>query len=82
MSVHLSLLLQRSLHSHVTTVLNMQVLREELKCSLPVELVWHSAHEMDNATLAALRKHFGPIIGISLSSLPWPAHHRAKEVVQ
>jgi hypothetical protein len=58
------------------------VLREQLKCSLPVELVWHSSEEMDEATLAALRKHFGPIVGISLGSLPWPAHHRAKHLVQ
>jgi hypothetical protein len=59
-----------------------QVLREVLKCSLPVELVWHTVEEMDAATLAALRQHFGPIVGVNLSGVPWPAHHRAKELVQ
>eukprot|EP00882_Tetradesmus_deserticola_P033742 GHRQ01038567.1.p1 GENE.GHRQ01038567.1~~GHRQ01038567.1.p1 ORF type:complete len:162 (+),score=51.89 GHRQ01038567.1:511-996(+) len=65
-----------------STIVTLKVLREQLDCKLPVELVWHTAEEMDDGTLAALRQHWGPIVGISLSSLPWPAHHRAKEQVQ
>lgn len=63
-------------------MLLFQVLREVLNCSLPVELVWHATEEMDNATIAALRRRWGPIVGINLDSMPWPSHHRAKEVVQ
>uniref|UniRef100_A0A383VV11 Mannosyltransferase putative-domain-containing protein n=1 Tax=Tetradesmus obliquus TaxID=3088 RepID=A0A383VV11_TETOB len=65
-----------------STIVTLKVLREVLNCSLPVELVWHATEEMDNATIAALRRRWGPIVGINLDSMPWPSHHRAKEVVQ
>lgn len=55
----------------------MQVLREVLNCTLPVELVWHSAAEMDSQTLTVLQSRWGPIKGVDLSSIPFPAHHRA-----
>ena len=47
-----------------------------LNCTLPVELVWHGANEMDNATLASLQKEFGPIRGYDISQVPYPDHHR------
>lgn len=54
----------------------VQVLREVLNCTLPVELAWHSPSEMDAATLAALQHLWGPIRGLDLSWLAWPSHHR------
>jgi hypothetical protein len=58
-----------------------QVLREVLRCSLPVELVWHTPSEMDAQTLAALAARWGPIRGVDLSATPWPAHHRLPPVL-
>lgn len=54
----------------------MQVLREQLNCTLPVEVAWHTKEEMDNATLTALDKQFGPVYGLNLSAIPFPDHHR------
>ena len=53
-----------------------QVLRLTLNCTLPVELVWHGAHEMDRPTLEALQRQFGPLRGYDVTALPYPAHQR------
>jgi hypothetical protein len=52
------------------------VLRDELKCTLPVELVWHGPQEMDNGTLAGLRRMFAPLEGYDVTAKPYPKHHR------
>eukprot|EP00878_Enallax_costatus_P008903 GHUV01009307.1.p1 GENE.GHUV01009307.1~~GHUV01009307.1.p1 ORF type:complete len:671 (+),score=115.05 GHUV01009307.1:370-2382(+) len=61
-----------------STTVTLKVLREQLNCSLPVELVWHKPNEMDATTLAAMQSSFGPIIGVNLTEIPWPSHHRPK----
>ncbi len=53
-----------------------QVLREELNCTLPIELVWHGTGEMDNATLVGLKKFFDPLEGYDVSTKPYPKHQR------
>lgn len=52
----------------------MQVLRETLRCTLPVEVAWQGPHEMDDATLAALQDKFGPLRGFDMQAMPYPAH--------
>ncbi len=47
-----------------------------MKCTLPVELVWHGPNEMDNVTLAGLAKHFGPLSGYDITTAPYPQHHK------
>jgi hypothetical protein len=54
----------------------LQVLREELNCTLPVELVWHGPQEMDTATLAGLKKFFDPLEGYDVTTKPYPKHQR------
>ena len=59
-----------------TATHRQQVLRDTHGCTLPVQVAWHSAREMDNATLAALDQRFGPVLGLDVAALPYPAHHR------
>lgn len=39
------------------------MLREELGCTLPIELVWHTDNEMDMMTLNAIQQMWGNITG-------------------
>eukprot|EP00879_Flechtneria_rotunda_P023345 GHRR01024695.1.p1 GENE.GHRR01024695.1~~GHRR01024695.1.p1 ORF type:complete len:345 (+),score=119.25 GHRR01024695.1:394-1428(+) len=59
-----------------STIITLKVLREVHNCSLPIELVWHTADEMDSSTLAAMQSRWGPIIAVNLSNMTWPEHHR------
>ncbi|GBF90371.1 hypothetical protein Rsub_02477 [Raphidocelis subcapitata] len=64
-----------------SAAVTLAVLRRHLNCSLPVELVWHQAREMDNATLEAFQKEFGPLRGYNIADVPIPAHHRQREAL-
>ncbi len=55
---------------------HLQVLRDVLHCTLPVELVWQGAEEMDAETLSMLQRRFGPLRGYDISAMPYPEHHR------
>jgi hypothetical protein len=55
---------------------NLQVLRQVLNCSLPVEVAWQGKAEMDNATLAALQQQFGPLTGFDVTAMPYPLQMR------
>jgi hypothetical protein len=55
---------------------HLQVLREVLHCTLPVEVAWQGSKEMTNATLAALQQHFGPLTGFDVMAVPYPKHMR------
>lgn len=54
------------------------MLRRQLNCTLPVELVWHGAREMDEPTLAAFKSEFGPLRGYNVAAELVPLHHRQK----
>jgi len=54
----------------------VQVLRETLGCSLPVEVAWQGPKEMDNVTLAALQHRFGPLRGFDVQAMPYPPEMR------
>jgi hypothetical protein len=43
---------------------DLQVLREQLNCNLPIELVWHTDEEMDMRTLNAIQQQWGNITGM------------------
>jgi len=64
----------RGLLTHLVVLL--RVLRRRLNCTLPVEVAWHGAAEMDAPTLQALASEFGPLYGFDVSSVPYPGHHR------
>ncbi len=53
-----------------------QVLREVHNCTLPVQVAWHQAREMDPATLQALDSRFGLVIGLNVTALDYPGHQR------
>lgn len=57
----------------------VQVLRETLGCSLPVEVAWQGPKEMDNVTLAALQHRFGPLRGFDVQAMPYPPQMRRYE---
>jgi hypothetical protein len=64
----------RKLTTHLAVTL--RVLRRRLGCGLPVEVAWQGPREMDNATLAALDRDYGPVFGFDVGAVPYPAHHR------
>lgn len=54
----------------------LQTLRHKLNCTLPVEVAYiGSKKEMDPAAIAALNSTLGPVHGLDLSAVPYPAHH-------
>jgi hypothetical protein len=57
----------------------MQMLRQVLHCTLPVEVAWQGAAEMDNITLAALQQQFAPLSGFDVTAMPYPQHMRMCE---
>ncbi|KAI8474523.1 MAG: mannosyltransferase putative-domain-containing protein [Monoraphidium minutum] len=63
-----------------SAAVTLAVLRRTLNCTLPIELVWHSAAEMDRGTLEAFQKEFGPLRGYDVAAEPFPKHHRREHV--
>jgi hypothetical protein len=54
-----------------------QVLREDLGCTLPVQVAFRSsAKELAPETLASLQRQFGPVLTLDLDSVPQPPHHK------
>jgi hypothetical protein len=64
----------RKLTTHL--LVTLRVLRHHLRCRLPVEVAWQGPREMDEATLAALDRDYGPVLGLDVSSTPYPEHQR------
>eukprot|EP00882_Tetradesmus_deserticola_P005629 GHRQ01005925.1.p2 GENE.GHRQ01005925.1~~GHRQ01005925.1.p2 ORF type:complete len:318 (+),score=74.36 GHRQ01005925.1:1040-1993(+) len=51
-------------------------LRNKLGCFLPIEVAYIGARkEMDPAAIAALNATLGPVYGLDLSAVAYPAHH-------
>ena len=49
-----------------------QVLREHHKSTLPVEVMWQGAGEMDNKTWGSINSTFTPIRGVDITTFPHP----------
>ena len=62
-----------------SAAVTLAVLRRELNCTLPVELVWHGSDEMDARTLAAFEREFAPLRGYDIAAEPYPKHHRQRK---
>jgi hypothetical protein len=58
----------RKLLAHL--VVQLKVLREVLGCRLPVQVAYQGLAEMDNATLAALQQHYGPLSAFDVQAAP------------
>jgi hypothetical protein len=54
----------------------LRVLRRHLNCTLPVEVFWHGAGEMDAQTMSDLNSEFGGVTGQDILALPPAPHHR------
>jgi hypothetical protein len=64
----------RKLSTHL--LVTLRVLRHHLRCKLPVEVAWQGPKEMDGAMLAALDSEYGPVLGVDVSTVPYPEHQR------
>lgn len=53
----------------------LQILRKQHKCKLPVEIAHLGPQELDAKTLAAFNKELGPVYGLDLTAVKYPAHH-------
>lgn len=53
-----------------------QVLREHLRCTLPVEVAFRGSAELDAATLGSLAALFPPLRGLDLSAAPQFFHQK------
>jgi hypothetical protein len=64
-----------ALQLHLLLLL-LQTLRHKLNCSLPAEVAYiGSKKEIDPAAIATLNATLGPVYGLDLSAVPYPAHH-------
>ncbi|WIA22256.1 hypothetical protein OEZ85_004579 [Tetradesmus obliquus] len=55
---------------------SLWTLRHKLNCTLPAEVAYiGSKKEVDPAAIAAMNATLGPVYGLDLSAVPYPAHH-------
>jgi hypothetical protein len=56
-------------------LLVLQILRNQLNCTLPVEIAYRNEQEMHPDAITALDAALGPVYGLDLSLAPYPEHH-------
>jgi hypothetical protein len=56
-------------------LLLLQILRNQLNCTLPVEIAYRNEKEVHPGTIKALDAAVGPVHGLDLSLAPYPEHH-------